>query len=71
MSPSAIATADFAPPPSLTGGGARQVKVPLGGVEVEGAGVRVRIIALGVAHDWLPTLRLQRLADFLSLNTVL
>jgi hypothetical protein len=63
--------ADFQEPISRTGGGLRQRKIVLGEIEVESAGVKVRITAVGFPDASPPAARLQRLADFLSLNTVL
>ncbi len=63
--------APYAPQFTVTGGGLRQRKVVLGQIEVESAGVKVRITAIGFPGAWSPLVRLQRLADFLSLNTVL
>jgi hypothetical protein len=63
--------AAFQEPIARTGGGLRQRKVVLGRIEVESAGVKVRITAVGFADASPPVVRLQRLADFLSLNTVL
>jgi hypothetical protein len=63
--------AAFQEPITRTGGGLRQRKIVLGRIEVESAGVKVRITAIGFADAAPPVVRLQRLADFLSLNTVL
>jgi hypothetical protein len=43
----------------------------LGSVETESAGVKVRISAVGKGGTRAPMYQLQRLADYLSLNTVL
>jgi hypothetical protein len=63
--------AAFQAPIIRTGGGLRQRKIVLGQIEVESAGVKVRITAVGFAGAAAPVVRLQRLADYLSLNTVL
>jgi hypothetical protein len=49
----------------------RDRAIELGRIETEAAGVRVQIIATGFPAGNPPMIRLQRLADYLSLNTAL
>jgi hypothetical protein len=49
----------------------RDRTIELGRIETEAAGVRVQVIATGYPAGNPPMIRLQRLADYLSLNTAL
>jgi hypothetical protein len=58
-------SAEFPPPVP------RDRPIELGRIETEAAGVRVQVIATGFPAGNPPMIRLQRLADYLSLNTAL
>jgi hypothetical protein len=58
-------SAEFPPPVP------RDRAIELGRIETEAAGVRVQVIATGFPAGNPPMVRLQRLADYLSLNTAL
>jgi hypothetical protein len=58
-------SADFPPPAP------RDRTIELGRIETEAAGVRVQVIATGYPAGRPPMVRLQKLADYLSLNTAL
>jgi hypothetical protein len=65
-----LRTSDFPPFPDPIPASGTPL-TPLGTIETEAAGVKVRVIVLGTGARKPPMYRLQRLADFISLNTVL
>jgi hypothetical protein len=58
----------YAPPPRISRLGSRQANLPIGGVETESAGLKVRITVSGPATETVALQHIHRLADFLCLN---